>query len=616
MQLSDLTDYAREKYGIEEQFKWADFPGFSVLCHPQTGKWAALLMRQWDTDTGTMIERCDVKCGSGVLMQYRKPFLSRPLRMHGSSWVGIAFDDSTESSIVYCLFDQAVSEGNGYTLILDVPAVKTGTGSPVYHDTALPFAGHTPPVQPVKESPPERLRQMRHLYQYGRESAASRAENFYRQAVFMQDYEDDVPWTGDFLCYFPTYQDLTTRQLRGYFTWRTKLRRGDWQPVSASAAYLYLYELLNGIGAASPEDALRQMDAFEHGFLDAGFGNAAMRSNLRRWKLEYAVLKALPAAAALQAADPEMIRSDTALAVLRAPEAHSDEELCDALSCFGGKRLTGSAMLTAGDGSAGRLFGAVWRRAAAYRRDGKDLFTLCFGRQETRHWYPLSNAVYYDPEGPADTDYVLDGCRTYHCRNGIWTIDAYEKLSFNRALFQGVLRAADARLRRALKTGRYLKDDPAFAWVLPFVDAVIAEERKAQIEAARPKITIDLSGLDRIRQDAAMTRDSLLTAEEMPEAEKLPEAEGPDETVPLPGGAGLLPDPIEEKILRALLAGRDAAPILQAHHRMPSLTADSINEYFLEEIGDTVLLCEDDRLFLVDDYIEELKQYLGGTTNG
>ena len=244
---------------------------------------------------------------------------------------------------------------------------------------------------------------------------------------------------------------------------------------------------------------------------------------LRRIQNEDSVLKALPAAAALQAADPEMIRSDTALAVLRAPEAHSDEELCDALSCFGGKRLTGSAVLTAGDGSAGRLFGAVWRRAAAYRRDGTDLFTLCFGRQETRHWYPLSNAVYYDPEGLADTDYVLDGCRTYHCRNGIWTIDAYEKLSFD--LFQGVLRAADARLRRALKTGRYLKDDPAFAWVLPFVDAVIAEERKAQIEAARPKITIDLSGLDRIRQDAAMTRDSLLTAEELATAKNDAKAE-------------------------------------------------------------------------------------------
>ena len=47
MELSELTDYAREKYQIEEQRKWNGFPGFSVLSHPQTGKWVALLMRQW-----------------------------------------------------------------------------------------------------------------------------------------------------------------------------------------------------------------------------------------------------------------------------------------------------------------------------------------------------------------------------------------------------------------------------------------------------------------------------------------------------------------------------------------------------------------------------------------
>ena len=49
---------------------------------------------------------------------------------------------------------------------------------------------------------------------------------------------------------------------------------------------------------------------------------------------------------------------------------------------------------------------------------------------------------------------------------------------------------------------------------------------------------------------------------------------------------------------------------------MPSLEADAINEAFLEEIGDTVLLCEDDKLFLVDDYREDLERILGGTSHG
>ena len=32
--------------------------------------------------------------------------------------------------------------------------------------------------------------------------------------------------------------------------------------------------------------------------------------------------------------------------------------------------------------------------------------------------------------------------------------------------------------------------------------------------------------------------------------------------------------------------------------------------------GDTVILCEADRLLLVDDYTEELNQYLGGASHG
>ncbi len=46
---------------------------------------------------------------------------------------------------------------------------------------------------------------------------------------------------------------------------------------------------------------------------------------------------------------------------------------------------------------------------------------------------------------------------------------------------------------------------------------------------------------------------------------------------------------------------------------MPALIADTVNEQFYEEIGDTILLCEDDRLAVVDDYREEIEQLIGGT---
>ena len=83
MELSELVSYAKDKYQIEEQHKWAEFPGFSVLVHPQTGHWVALLMRQWDSDLGEVVERCDLKCGEQTLSEFPLPYLSRPIRMKG-----------------------------------------------------------------------------------------------------------------------------------------------------------------------------------------------------------------------------------------------------------------------------------------------------------------------------------------------------------------------------------------------------------------------------------------------------------------------------------------------------------------------------------------------------
>ena len=145
---------------------------------------------------------------------------------------------------------------------------------------------------------------------------------------------------------------------------------------------------------------------------------------------------------------------------------------------------------------------------------------------------------------------------------------------------------------------------------------MIEADRKALIEAARPKITIDLSGLDKIRRDALTTRDSLLIGEEADYEEApvaaLPPAEEPAEDE-APAPAVLPSEEAETDDLRALLAGQDAGDIIRENYLMPSLAADAINEAMMDEIGDTVLISEGDTLILVEDYIEDIRQYLGGT---
>lgn len=609
MELSELTAYAKEKYRIEEQHKWTDFPGFSVLCHPQTGKWVALLMRQWDSESGTVIERCDLKCGQQSLPGPEKPWLSAPIRMKGPKWIGVAFGPETEAAAVFRLFDRAIRSGDqrGFTVVLGSQPSLSETN---YQDTPLPFAGSS--AGAPKEVLPERLRRLRRQFACERPSAADRAKAFCQQAKLMEDYEDDMPWSGDFVCYFPTYRDLNTRQLRAYFSWRTRVRRGEFQPIPSSAAYLYVYELLNGIGASSTEDSLQKLKAFETGYLDSGIGDARMKANLRRWMLELAVVRGLPPETAREYADGDLLLRDKALAVLRSPNEYTDEEVFSALCQFGGKKLAGSPVLTSSPERGVPLFSEAWRSASRYRWQEKDLFTLCFGARVRRPWYPLTNAVYSHQTRPQDTDYVLDDSRSYHGRGGVWQVETYEKPSFDRDRFQGFLHEADLLFRRYLKTGRYLKERPEDAWAAPYIAAVIEADQKAALEASRPKISIDLSGLEKIREDARMTRDSLLTEEEREEME--------DWEAPKTGKNSLseeaLPDfpldAVQLQILCALLRGESPAALVRAHHLTASLAADLINEALFDEIGDTVLACEEDELALIEDYREDIAQMLGG----
>ncbi len=72
-------------------------------------------------------------------------------------------------------------------------------------------------------------------------------------------------------------------------------------------------------------------------------------------------------------------------------------------------------------------------------------------------------------------------------------------------------------------------------------------------------------------------------------------------------------DGAQLRVLRALLRGEDAGPILREGRLFPSVLADGVNEALFDELGDSVLDCDGDALRLVEDYREDLERMLGGT---
>ena len=212
---------------------------------------------------------------------------------------------------------------------------------------------------------------------------------------------------------------------------------------------------------------------------------------------------------------------------------------------------------------------------------------------------------------------MLNPCRSFHCRDGVWTEKRYANLYFDSDRFHAFMHETERVIRRCLKTGHYLRKNPEEAWVTPYVEQVLKEERQAEIEAARPKITIDLSNLEQIRQDALITRDSLLTEEETDSAEdyrqKKQQPEEPTQTINQNETESIAElDATHSRILLDLLRGEAVETYMKVNHLMPSVAADTINDALFDEIGDNVLECDGNTITLVEDYREDILQMVGG----
>ena len=550
---------------------------------------------------------------------------------------------------------------SGFTVVLE----NTASEQVQYHDAPL-FSGQTLAIKPpcddmrglqnAKQHVPEQIRRMKNLYQYRSGSFRQICKNFYVQGKFMEDYEDNAPWDGVVsTCYWPTYHNLSLAQLRGYFTWRTELRKGNYRKHCETFVSMYLYELLNGIGTKSVEDSLHKMEEFEKGYIDAGFSDRYLRGRLHRWMLELAVLNGLAPDIACKYADSDMLEKDAAVEILRYPEKFSAQEVFNALCVFGGKKTAESKLVQEHGTEAINFFAAVWCLASAqYRKDGESLFQLCFGIPSAREWRPLESTFYYDNYSNSkkrkSVTYKLNPSRTYLFKRDKWYEVAHQNYDIDRKRIVNLLQETDRRLRLYLKTGHPLKERKEAAWAVPYIEAVIEADRKARLEAARPKISIDFSGLDKIRKDALETQDSLLTEEETqctPEfnavnkavrksagskkrtkensaarkntAAVLSVAASPHlaseqseaAVLAAPSNTSVPLDGMQMQLLRMLLRGEPVQELIAAQHGMPSVIADAINEALFDLIGDTVVECDGKTITLVEDYRDDIIGILG-----
>lgn len=392
---------------------------------------------------------------------------------------------------------------------------------------------------------PDQYRKMREISRWqddpkgGAGRWLSEAELFYRQGLLMADFEDDCPYNGTFKSYFPTYNAMSDRQLRGYFTWRAQVRRKKVEETSTSFAFLYLYELICGIGVDNPLDGFRKIKAFWESYraYEPGIDRFA-----RVWLQDYAVFHGLDPKLL---SDSKTVLFDKALIELRRaardieplptpatpatkrrksseptlplpPDEAREERLMAAINALSTYNLGNSRINHAHHRDLRHVACAVYVRMARYydthRKSG--IVTSLFGEETAMPYTMFASAVFFAPERHKDCEYRLDPIHIYRCQNGFWECMRIHGSRQKSSKLGEMMRACDQRLRLALDPAHPLKEEKVPKYLAKIIDDEIVAWLSWDAAHQPVKIDIDLSQLGHIRNAAAQTREALLIDEE------------------------------------------------------------------------------------------------------
>ncbi len=492
---------------------------------------------------------------------------------------------------------------------------KTYQDEPILK-TAAQMANFTPP----------KYREMRKLVKASPHLYESDAQIFYEQGKFMEEFTDDYQYSGEFQRYYPTYQSMTDQQLREYFSWRTRVRGGKIEKTSLSFVFVYIYELLNQIGVCSAEEGFYTLKSFWHAYKDI---DPKINHYIKLWLKDYVIYNGLEKSLLDDFSD---INFDNTILTLINFNSHNADEVFFALNSLSSYNLENSKFYKLYSDDVKNVVYNVFAELTEYynKKRKNSIYEKFFGKVMTNQYVMFNSAVFYSREMHKDCVYEINDVCKYTCKNGRWTYERFFFLKEKNKHIGELLKTIDFTMRQIYGFKSTLKVDKPKKVYQDIIhkDAYkLFEDKKKK---AVPKIEIDISKLQNIRDTALETQNKLIVGEfekiNLTEAkpvadtnydlfalmEAKPDNINNDVIVPkeaVQADAANLSN-IEYEFMKCLLYGKNYCDLVKSNGLMTSVLIDSINQKLFDMFGDTVITYEDDMPELIEDYEDELKEII------
>lgn len=625
MNTDELLSYAIRHFGKNSISEVNDNPNLVAFSSPITKNWFALL------NLDPKNKSLNINCGDFAATIKDLPGFSASSLIKEAKWVEVSLGLSNQKikkALEYAFKIALMSNKrpNPEKLIYIPDTIQNGEER-VYQEQELNFKNWKRSSNILRKEEksteekinlnfedtqlvPKEIKKMIESYQYSLPGSVRREQNFYLQGKLMALYEDHYEGKQTFLRYYPTYYDLTVGQARTYFTWRTKIRQNIYEKISDSYAYIYLYELLNGIGIKDPEEGLDKLITFNKNY--AQKFSPEIGAYLERWIRDYIVFYNIN-----KANDTFFVKekdNDKKYERLLLPDQFSRHEVAGSLMKLSNYKISNCPLYKKNIEKFEHLLVLIWYKILDLRNDGFDFFTSYIAYKNQMTIQLFSAAVFNHQLEPQTTSYEIDQIRKYFYdkEKNTWYCESYWGLTGQKSIIGNFLHEVDREIRLCFNLGRNLKPRKIEKHYLRAIRDGIKEYQIEEQKSKQPKIEFNLAQLSTIRADAAGIRDSLLTEEELQaeqeENKQIEEAGVDDEQE----NYGLSSE--ETTTITLLLKGKDLKKYLKGQHLMVAVIIDNINEKLFDEFGDNVIEFINDIPTVVEDYQEDLEDmFLKGT---
>lgn len=470
------------------------------------------------------------------------------------------------------------------------------------------------------------------------------AKLFYKQAVFMKDFEDDCRKRTSFSSYFPKYQAMTYEHFRTYFTWRTKVRKGRVEDTSATYAFLYVYELLLNIGVDSPQEGLDKLMDFWYAFRLYG---DVLNKYMLQWLKDYHVYYELPKSF-------EDFAIEHNLRVCYPPifaYGANRRERFEILIGISSYDIRNSIFYTKQTSKLIHdcfdfVFNGLCQLSAKAKYRFEDIVFYPVARESP--WKPFNRALFHPALKQPDRQVVFSDAEVYTCRNNNWTHSTVLFTDDGRELIGYIMREMEISLRKIFQFKHKISskrimcrasiheklDLMGFSLNSSIINLIMEFYR----ELTRTEIVVDVDNLVRIRKEALHTQKKLIVSDEMAVVMGKTPASKPTskskskqtkksaskpalvdiaeavEIAPLASGVGDIWASFKECLtqteldaLSCMLQAQDVKVFANEKRIMLEVLVDEINQKAVDCIHDTILEFSD-TVILYEDYVEKIKE--------